>query len=609
MEFADLIVAPNVDNVVFHGPFNTSVEATMCITGHHLILSPHKEQYQELWLIHEGIDALEKKVNSSGSHGPNGGSITLKYKDFRIVQIDFGNIEDYTNVSISLERLSNIENVKLSYPFFYRPMYTILEDGYTLFQPEIEFAKLLASEEWRISHVNKDYSVCPTYASSLVVPKKIDDDTLIAAASFRDGGRFPLLSYRHDNGAILMRSSQPLLNNSNKRSRHDEEILKQIIIVKKGYIVDTRSANYANQCKSKGGGTEPEGHYSHWKRIHKGLDKISHCNGALLESLTKLIDAVNDTHCSHDKWLSRLENSNWLTHVQNALDAACLVAQFLDQDGVPVLVHGSNGTDSTLLVTSIAQVILNPDCRTVRGLQALIEREWIQGGFPFHMRHRKSCYSATKNKQNQPTFLLFLDCLHQLHYQFPCSFEFITQFLIQIFEHSYSSQFGTFLGNSEAERNKFGVHTQTTSLWSYLNRPEILTAFLNPMYEPNKAPIWPSVASVSIVLWEDLFFRWIIDQNEAKKAFEKIKSIVADDKSLRSVALKMRKELLDLHKEVRVIQEFIKDEIGIGKGISEENQSITKTSPEEALHSKEILKEEFNKECTSLDLQPSQYVK
>ena len=32
-----------------------------------------------------------------------------------------------------------------------------------------------------------------------------------------------------------------------------------------------------------------------------------------------------------------------------------------------VLVHGADGTDSTLQVTSLAQLILDPDCRTVRG--------------------------------------------------------------------------------------------------------------------------------------------------------------------------------------------------------------------------------------------------
>lgn len=75
--------------------------------------------------------------------------------------------------------------------------------------------------------------------------------------------------------------------------------------------------------------------------------------------------ACCDPNSTSDKWLTR--SSHWLNHVQNTLNAACLVAQCLDKDGASVLVHGTSGQDSTLIVTSVAQVILNPDCRTVRG--------------------------------------------------------------------------------------------------------------------------------------------------------------------------------------------------------------------------------------------------
>lgn len=352
---------------------------------------------------------MEKKPNTSNSNNSEGGFIIIKCKDFRIIQLDIKTTKELLNVYTSIERLSNLDNPERLYPFFYRPMYTILEDGHTLFKPETEFAKLLASDEWRLSSVNKDYSICSTYSAALIVPKTIEDDVLIAAANFREGGRFPLLSFRHENGSVLMRSGQPLLNNTNRRCRSDEKILNAILGPnKKGYIVDTRSSSYASQCKAKGGGTEPDGHYTQWKRIHKGLDKIANCNGHLLESLSKLIEGVffcedllplpslisrsilthlskflgdflshiflfcvacNDVGCSSDKWLSRLESSNWLTHVQTSLNAACLVAQCLDQEGVSVLVHGTAGLDSTLLITSVAQVILNPDCRTVRGKQ------------------------------------------------------------------------------------------------------------------------------------------------------------------------------------------------------------------------------------------------
>lgn len=48
------------------------------------------------------------------------------------------------------------------------------------------------------------------------------------------------------------------------------------------------------------------------------------------------------------------------------------------RDAHSVLVHGSEGTDTTLLVTSLAQIILDPDCRTFRGFLRLLEREWVQ---------------------------------------------------------------------------------------------------------------------------------------------------------------------------------------------------------------------------------------
>lgn len=88
----------------------------------------------------------------------------------------------------------------------------------------------------------------------------------------------------------------------------------------------------------------------------------------IVELIKKLILlACNDINSSADKWLSRIESSHWLMYVLNALNISCLVAQCLDQEGASVLVHGTYGLDSTLLVTSVAQVILNPDCRTVRG--------------------------------------------------------------------------------------------------------------------------------------------------------------------------------------------------------------------------------------------------
>lgn len=290
-----------------------------------------------------------------------GGSIVLKYKDLRILTLTINTPQEYLNISNSIESLSNLHDIQYQYPLFYCPNYTILEDGYSIFDTESEFTKLLSScDDWRITNINRDFSICPTYGSSLVVPKTITDEQLIQSAAFRDGGRFPVLSYKHEtNGAILLRSAQPLAGPSIKRCRADEAILFSVLCEnKKGLIVDTWGKKNSN--------IENDQHYSQWKKVTRPLGNLSSAS-TLLDSFTKLMEACNDINCSSDKWLIRLENSGWMGYVLNALNTACVVAQCLDHDGIPVLVHGGKGLDSTIIVTSLVQIILNPDCRTIRG--------------------------------------------------------------------------------------------------------------------------------------------------------------------------------------------------------------------------------------------------
>ncbi|KAK6644545.1 hypothetical protein RUM43_000812 [Polyplax serrata] len=547
MEFADLILASKVNKVTLLNPLNRKLEGVLCITGHHLIISSRKEGGQEIWLLHSNIDYIERR---QASNVQNGGSLIIKCKDLRILQLDLYNLDDFTNVAVSLDRLINIDDISKLYPFFYRPIWNLVEDGWTAFRPESEFTKLINTypDEWRFSYVNQDFKVCPSYPKVLIVPKSVDDETIIASSYFREGGRFPVLSYRHETGSVLMRSSQPLPGPNNKRSKEDERLLNSLLKPGiRGYIIDTRTPHAAQNAKSKGGGFEHEMFYPQWRRIHRAIDRYQ----TFLDGLTKLVEACNDTLCSMDKWLSRLDSSNWLYNVKEMLNCACLIAQCMDQENSSILVHGQEGFDSTLIVTSLAQVILNPDCRTIRGLEALIEREWLQAGHPFYLRHKKSCYapSNTRSKLNAPTFMLFLDGLAQIHNQFPCTFEFNQDFLIAIFDHSYSSQFGTFLGNCEADRERLKLSEKTTSLWSYLNRPEVLQAYLNLMYEPNNSVIWPSVAPVSLGLWSELFLRWVFDFTSQKSIRNAMEALKAEDVELKQKAGRLRRKMVELEKE------------------------------------------------------------
>ncbi|BFZ21316.1 hypothetical protein BsWGS_24355 [Bradybaena similaris] len=507
MEFVEFIKTPMVNSVVLHRPFTPDMEGTLCVTGHHLILSSRCENHEELWLLHDNIDSVEKKLSGSG------GTLTLKCKNFLILYLDIPSAEDCINVASSIESLSNIDDITLRYPFFFRPMFEVLENGWQAFSPETEFNRFKeCSEDWRISYVNKDFKVCSTYPQAVFVPKSVDDDVITKAAAFRHGGRFPVLSYYHkDSKAVLMRSSQPLTGPNGKRCKEDERLVNSVMgMGKRGYIIDTRAQSVAKVAQSK---------------------------------------ACNDSNSSMDKWLSKLESSNWLTHVKDILTSACVVAQSMDKDGVSVLVHGSEGLDTTLLVSSLSQIILDHDCRTVTGFEALIEREWIQAGHPFRIRCNKSAYAITKQRMEAPVFLLFIDCVWQIWQQFPCSFEFSEKFLVILFQHAYSSNFGTFLCNNESERHKCKVAERTVSLWSFLNRPEILQDFMNPMYEPNQTVIWPSVAPQSLTVWTGLYLRGVINQAPQEEAWQEIYKIREYDKELRSKVSKLRRQLASLERE------------------------------------------------------------
>lgn len=552
-----MIKITKVDRVILHAPLCTSFAGTLSLSSHHSIFSSRTDDDKELWLLHRMVDTVERRI------GALSGSLFLKCKDFRIIQLDITGVEACNNVADTIECLSALDNPKWFHPFFYNPSFVIMEDGWSAFTTEQDFARIkLVSDDWRISTVNQDFSVCPTYPEQVIVPKRIEDSVLLASAAFRQMGRFPVLSYFHKKAkSALMRCAQPLVGTTLRRSHEDESLLKSVPMGgKKGYIIDTRAPNVAQLAKTKGGGCEPEVHYPMWTRVHKPIERHT----ALLESLSKVVEASTDTGVSMDKWLSRLEASGWLSHIKNVLTCACFVAQCLDQDERSVLIHGSEGTDSTLLACSLAQVILDPDCRTMRGFQALVEREWLRGGHPFRLRCQHGAFAppSVRTKDQSPSFLIFLDCVFQIHQQFACSFEFNEQFLIMLFEHSYCSSFGTFLANSMKERKDLKLSQKTYSLWSYVNSPDMLAELMNPMYDHNNQVIWPSVAPQSLVLWPALFLRWVYDQKPQKEAWDTVLEIRNRDKELRSKAIRLRRQLLELEDEA-VVQGVLQDSLSL----------------------------------------------
>lgn len=79
---------------------------------------------------------------------------------------------------------------------------------------------------------------------------------------------------------VMMRAGQPLPGTNGRRCKEDEKLINATLRPgKRGYIIDTRSINVAQQAKARGGGFESEANYPQWRRINKTIERwaISAC--------------------------------------------------------------------------------------------------------------------------------------------------------------------------------------------------------------------------------------------------------------------------------------------------------------------------------------------
>jgi len=295
---------------------------------------------------------------------------------------------------------------------------------------------------------------------------------------------------------------------ANNRSEADEKYMQSIMDANaqshRIFIMDARPKVNAMANIVSGGGYESENFYENVELIFLDIHNIH----VMRESLRKVRDmcfpVIDDI-----RWLSNIDNTQWLHHLHCILHSAVKIADTVENSKTSVVVHCSDGWDRTAQLTSLATLFLDPYYRTLTGFQILIEKEWLSFGHKF--AHRIG-HGEDKHNDNDrsPVFLQFIDCVWQVLSQFPHAFEFNEHFLTLILDHLYSCLFGTFLYNSEKERQQNEVKKHTQSIWSFVNQNRKM--FLNAMYNPDadgkKHVIIPESSARHMRPWTGYYCRW-----------------------------------------------------------------------------------------------------
>ncbi|CAJ0932706.1 unnamed protein product, partial [Mesorhabditis belari] len=501
MRFED-ILTPRVDKVqlVDRWGAESNICGTVHVTTSHVIFKAD-EGSREIWLANGLIGTVER-----GSLSVAGCPLLIRCKHFMQIHLLINRDKVCQELYETLVNCSKPTNIESVVAFENRDQN---EDarGWKRLEWMTEFSRQGVSSSWMKTDINANYKSCDTYPEQLWVPSTARTPLLEGSISFRSRGRFPVLTYFHrTNGAAIARCSQP---NAGFRARCVEDETFMTLIGKANphqeivYLIDTRPMVNAMVNKVQGKGFEDERNYANIRSYFYDIENIH----VMRSSQIKVVEA-----CARAKtmteYLKAIDSSGWLKHLRIVTECSLFIADSIAK-GISCVIHCSDGWDRTSQTVSLAQLLLDPFFRTIHGFQVLIEKDWLGFGHKFDDR----CAHIGANneeapKEISPVFSQWLDCVWQVWRMRPRAFQFNERFLIELHEHAYSCQYGTFLGNCDSDRKSLSLSTRTKSLWTHLDSRR--DDFLNPFYEPASFGylLDIDIRASSFVVWSGLYNRF-----------------------------------------------------------------------------------------------------
>eukprot|EP01132_Coremiostelium_polycephalum_P005622 gene5622-6997_t len=430
------------------------------------------------------------------------GFIEIQCKDFRICIFYCPEQTLWANLKYQFEA----PNILKTFAFSNLECYDrSLETNYYTFD---EFERLkFPVDKWRVTHINRDYQLCPTYPATFIVPASISDEDLKKIAMFREKGRVPAICWIHQNHhSTITRCSQPRVGLSRSRCNEDEKYLKIIAESNTNsnvlYVMDSRPMANAKANTLLGKGHENTSLYQNVELQFLGIGNIH----VMRESYKKLYALIQNPESPN--WFSQIDGTQWLEHIYQLINSANMVVELVDKKGCSVLTHCSDGWDRTSQLVALSQLLLDPYYRTIKGFQLLIEKEWLSFGHLFSNRCSHVYPPNGDDHEFSPIFMMFIDAVWQLTCLLPTTFQFNERFLIKIIDSVYDCRYGTFLFNNERERMHFKkMINGPASLWSAINA-EPVDIYTNCFYVPNSKPIFENFFMADIQFWTSFYLRW-----------------------------------------------------------------------------------------------------
>ena len=414
-----------------------------------------------------------------------------------------------------------------------------------------------ATPTFRLSKINAAYDV-PTLPHMWVVPSQLDDSEIRRMFPSRLRQRVPMLIWGKPSAGRLLRADEPDLANltDSKEAKAinkpgaDLRLMDAFAAGCAGkVIVDlgaSRTYKYAysdtrwnitfldvpsNRTLSEYYATflaDVENADRATNPSHSTLGStVSSANLNAASSANIRGSLANSTNSTSINNADEVAPSQWTATLQMVLGTASSIGNMISYLNECVLLQHSPNSDLDFVISSLAQVMIDGHYRTINGLGTLLEKDWCSYGYDWSRKlgHSAILYldessenivsnpSSTSSispttPDQSPCIDLFIEALWQLTLQFPMHFEYTESFLIFLLDAIYSGRFGTFLLNSEKERDAH-VREKTTSIWAHINfniqrcndelefvnyfyDPDTVFAMLDPRYEYASLKVWYS---------------------------------------------------------------------------------------------------------------------